>query len=84
MTDPWGTPLPALMGKSIVYSNPEGTMREKRADPLDDLRMDAISIQVDRKIAVVYRIKSSGEVKEDNIHWLTRIHKLRHPLLSEK
>ncbi len=32
-------------------------MREKRADPLDDLRMDAICIQFDTKIAVVYRIK---------------------------
>ncbi len=59
-------------------------MREKRADPLDDLWMDAISIQFDTKIAVFYRIKSSGEVKANNIHWLTRIHKLRHPLLSEK
>ncbi len=70
--------------KRIVYSNPEGTIRGKRADPLVDLRIDALSIQLDAKIAVVYRIKSSGAVKEDNIHWLTRIHKLRHPLLSEK
>ncbi len=52
-------------GKSIVYSNPEGTMREKRAVPLDDLQMDAISIQLYAKIAVVYRIKGSGEVKEN-------------------
>ncbi len=59
-------------------------MREKKTDPLDDLRMEAISIQFDAKRAVVDRIKSSGEVKEDNSHWLTRIHKLRHPMLSEE
>ncbi len=68
----------------IVYPNPEGTMREKRADPPGDLRMYAVGIQLDAKIAVVYRIKSSGEVKDDNIHWLTRIHNLRHLLLREK
>ncbi len=71
-------------GESSVYPNPEGTMSEKRADPLDDLRLHALDIQFDAKIAVVYRIKSSGEVKEDNIHCLTRIHELRHPLLSER
>ncbi len=59
-------------------------MREERADPVDDLRMNAISIQFDAKKAVVYRIKSSGEVKEGNIHWLTRFQTLRYPLLSEK
>ncbi len=80
MTNPWGTPPPA----PPVCPNPEGTMNEKRADPLNDLRMNAIGIQLDAKMAVVYRIKSSGEVKEDNIHWLTRIRKLRRPLLGEK
>ncbi len=61
-------------GESIVYTNPKGLMREKRADPLDDHRMNAIGIQLDTKIAVVYRIKSSGAAKEVNLHWLTRIH----------
>ncbi len=67
-----------------MYPNPEGTMRVKSADPLDDPQMNAIGIELDPEIAVVYRIKSSGKIKEDNIHWLTRTHKLRHPLLSEK
>ncbi len=66
--------------ESVVYLNPEGMMREKRADPLDELWMNAIDIQLDATIVVVYRIKSSGEVKEDNIHWLTRIHKLNAPV----
>ncbi len=67
-----------------MYTNPEGTVREERADPADDPQMNAKGTQINAKIAVVYRIESPGEVKEDNIHWLTCIHKLRHPLLSEK
>ncbi len=44
--------------------------------------MNAMGTILDAVIAAVFRIKSSGEVKEDNIHWLTCIHKLRHPLFS--
>ncbi len=44
--------------------NPEGTMREKRADPLDDHRMNAIGIQLDARIAVVYRIKTQSKSRK--------------------
>ncbi len=76
MTEPWGktTAYTEWMGESIVYTNPEGTMRAKRAVTLDDHRMSAIGIQLDAKIAVVYRFRSSGEVKTDNLQWSMRIH----------
>ncbi len=54
-------------GEGIVYTNPEETMCEEGANLLDDRRMNAVAIQPDAKIAAVYRIKSSGEVKDSPI-----------------
>ncbi len=58
-----------VKSKISVNMNPEGTMCEEVANPLDNPKMNCIGTQCYTEIALVFLIKRSEEVKVYDIHW---------------